>query len=61
GFSAHAGRTDLLGWMESIAGSRPRVVLTHGEETGRSGLAEGIRERFGIRCDLPGLGDVVEV
>lgn len=61
GFSAHAGRKDLLGWMESLAGSKPRVVLTHGEPSARAGLAEGVRERFGIRCILPDLGDVVEV
>ncbi len=31
GFSAHAGQTDLLAWFNVIAPSRPRVVLTHGE------------------------------
>src|SRR5262245_33148075 len=32
GFSAHAGQTDLLEWFSAIAASRPRVVLTHGED-----------------------------
>src|SRR6185436_8090330 len=32
GFSAHAGQTDLMRWFDVIAPSKPRVVLTHGED-----------------------------
>jgi metallo-beta-lactamase family protein len=32
GFSAHAGQTDLLKWFASVAPSRPRVIITHGED-----------------------------
>jgi metallo-beta-lactamase family protein len=60
GFSAHAGRTELLGWAESAIGAGTRVVLTHGEERPRAALAEAIRERFRVDALLPGRGDAVE-
>ena len=60
GFSAHAGQTDLLKWFGAIAPSRPRVVLTHGEDGPRSELAKKIRERYGIRCSMPAIGDLIE-
>ncbi len=61
GFSAHAGQTDLLKWFEAVAGDRPKVVLTHGEDRSREPLAEKLRQRFGVRAILPRLGDVVSV
>lgn len=36
GFGAHAGQTDLLRWFSAIAPSKPRVVLTHGEDKKRA-------------------------
>ena len=35
GLSGHAGQSDLLNWFGSIASSRPRVILTHGEDEQR--------------------------
>lgn len=61
GFSAHAGRTDLLGWFGALAPGRPKVFLTHGEDEARQALAEGLKERHGIEAVLPGLGEVLEV
>jgi len=61
GFSAHAGQKDLLGWFSAIAKSRPRVVLTHGEDKQRQELARQIQKRFGIRSMLPKMGEVVEI
>jgi metallo-beta-lactamase family protein len=60
GLSGHAGRTDLLRWFDTIAPSRPRVLLTHGEDTARRALARAIAERYGIEAELPGLFDVLE-
>jgi len=60
GFSAHAGQTDLLHWLGSLAGHRPRVVLTHGEdEKGRGPLAAKVAERFGLTAECPHFGDVL--
>jgi metallo-beta-lactamase family protein len=61
GFSAHAGQTDLLGWLGAIAPSRPRVVLTHGEEGPGRGLAQEIQRRYGLQAARPKLGDVIEL
>lgn len=61
GFSAHAGQTDLLAWFDCLAGSRPRVFLTHGEPRGREGLARQIRDRYRLEAALPELGEVLEL
>lgn len=59
GFSAHAGQTELLEWFDCLAASKPRVVLTHGEEEPRKALAREIRDRHDLQVTLPQLGDVV--
>jgi metallo-beta-lactamase family protein len=59
GFSAHAGQSDLLRWFNALASSRPKVVLTHGEDRSRIPLAKIIQERYGITPVLPEYGDVI--
>jgi metallo-beta-lactamase family protein len=59
GFSAHAGQKDLLGWFEAIAPSKPRVVLTHGEDEPRGALAKLIQQRFRLPSTSPSLQDVL--
>ncbi len=59
GFSAHAGQTDLLAWFDVIAPCKPRVVLTHGENSPRQILAEQIQQRFGGKVLLPNLNEVI--
>jgi metallo-beta-lactamase family protein len=59
GFSAHAGHSELLDWLSEVAPSRPRVVLTHGEDGARAALAAAILERYGIEAERPQLSDVV--
>lgn len=65
GFSAHAGQSELVAWFAAIAspmaGTKPRVVLTHGENPQRTALAAKLRERFGIVPELPMPGDVIEL
>jgi metallo-beta-lactamase family protein len=61
GFSAHAGQTDLLTWFSAIAPSKPRVVLTHGEDQPRQILAQKIQERFQLKPALPGMGETIEI
>jgi metallo-beta-lactamase family protein len=61
GFSAHAGQTDLLTWFSAIAPSKPRVVLTHGEDEPRQILAEKIQQRFKLKSALPGMGETIEL
>lgn len=61
GFSAHAGQTELLAWFDVMAPSKPRVVLTHGEDRQRETLRNLIEKRHGLKAVLPGQGDVIEV
>jgi metallo-beta-lactamase family protein len=61
GFSAHAGQTDLLKWFSAIAPSKPRVVLTHGEDGPREELAKKIQQQFKLKCALPGMMETIEL
>jgi metallo-beta-lactamase family protein len=59
GLSGHAGQSDLLNWLGSVASSRPRVILTHGEDGPRQALAARIQERFGLPSELPAYREVI--
>jgi len=61
GFSAHAGQTDLMRWFDVIAPSKPRVVLTHGEDDERTELARLIQQRHRLQSKLPKIGEVIEL
>jgi metallo-beta-lactamase family protein len=61
GLSGHAGQSDLLHWFGSLASSRPRVILTHGEERGRQPLGKIIEERYKLPVLYPGMRDVIEI
>jgi metallo-beta-lactamase family protein len=60
GLSGHAGQTDLLNWFDVVAPSRPRVILTHGEERAQVPFARLIKDRYGLRAERPALGEVIE-
>jgi metallo-beta-lactamase family protein len=61
GFSAHAGQTDLLKWFSYLAPSKPKVVLTHGEDIPRTALAARLKKQHKIDATLAKIGDVFEV
>jgi metallo-beta-lactamase family protein len=61
GFSAHAGQKDLLEWMSAVAPSKPRVVLTHGEDRPRNALAAEVEKRFHLKTYLPRMGEILEL
>ncbi|MCR4411195.1 MAG: MBL fold metallo-hydrolase [Thermoguttaceae bacterium] len=61
GLSAHAGQSDLLRWLDSMAASHPRVFVTHGEERARKPLGKLIQERCKLRVDYPAMGETVEI
>lgn len=54
GFSAHAGQTELVSWLEPLLPDRPRVVLTHGEPDARGALADLLGVRHGLHAEQPG-------
>jgi metallo-beta-lactamase family protein len=61
GFSAHAGQSDLLKWLEPMARSHSRIVLTHGESQSQNELAFQIKQRFGVSAEIPKLGDKISI
>jgi metallo-beta-lactamase family protein len=61
GFSAHAGQTDLLHWFDFIAPSKPRVILTHGEDDQCAALAKLIQRRHRLPSKLPKMGETIEI
>jgi metallo-beta-lactamase family protein len=61
GFSGHADQGDLLRWFATLAPSKPKVILTHGEDRGRGAMAKLIRERFKLSAALPRQGETVEI
>jgi metallo-beta-lactamase family protein len=61
GFSAHADQTGLLDWFSTMAPSRPRTIITHGEDRAREAFSDLIESRFGIKTERPALGDVIEI
>ena len=61
GFSAHADQRGLLDWYSTIAPSRPRTIITHGEDRARQAFGDLIQSRFGLKTEQPALGDVIEI
>jgi metallo-beta-lactamase family protein len=61
GLSAHAGQSDLLRWFDVVAGSKPKIVLSHGEDKARKPLAELISKRYGLSPIMPEYGDMIEI
>jgi metallo-beta-lactamase family protein len=61
GFSAHADQNGLLDWFGTVASSKPRLIITHGENRARKALSELIRLRHGLRAECPNLGDALKV
>ena len=61
GFSAHADQTGLLDWYGVMAPSRPRTLITHGEDRARKALSQLIQKRFGVKTECPALDDEIEI
>lgn len=63
GFSAHAGQTGLIEWAQPFAGAKPkpRIFLTHGENTPRRVLAAKLHEKYGFEVSMPEYGQRVKI
>ncbi len=59
GFSAHAGRRELLAWYNNFE-NRPPLLLLHGEEGARSALAQELGDN-GVEVSTPGYGEVINL
>lgn len=61
GFSAHADQDGLLEWYGVMAPSRPRTIVTHGEDRARKAFSEQLQKRFGVKPECPTLDDVIQI
>ena len=61
GFSAHADQNGLLDWYGVMAPSRPRTIVTHGEDRARKAFSEHLKKRFGVHAECPALDDEIEI
>jgi metallo-beta-lactamase family protein len=61
GFSAHADQNGLIDWYGVMAPSRPRTIITHGEDRARTALSGILQQRFGVQPECPALDDVIEI
>jgi metallo-beta-lactamase family protein len=61
GFSAHAGQSDLLNWIQPLATFAPRIILSHGEPRAQLALAQLLQQRFGLEAATPETNDSIEL
>ena len=62
GFSAHADRTELLGYVQQMGAGRPRsAFVVHGEEPSSLALADGMRELGVEHVLVPRRGETIEL
>ena len=54
GFSAHAGQSQIMNWIDSFDNPKMRVMLIHGEGNAQTTLAALIKERFHLETTIPG-------
>jgi len=58
--SAHAGQSDLIGWVDGMMATNPHIILTHGEDDARTVLAEKITSRYQKSPLLPYYGEQIK-
>jgi metallo-beta-lactamase family protein len=61
GFSGHADRDELLGWVGAMARKPARTFLVHGEPEPAAALASGLKERYNLTVDIPAWKQSFEV
>jgi metallo-beta-lactamase family protein len=59
GFSAHADRSQLVGWLSSLRKPPRRVFITHGESSASQQLASLVRSANGWKIVVPSYRDQV--
>lgn len=57
GFSGHADKEGLLGWIDSIKRKPKKIFIVHGEEDSMTEFSEEINKRFNIETIIPFKGE----
>ena len=58
GLSAHAGRRELLGWIEGFQ-PQPRTLIVHGETAAQEAMAEKLWQDQQLKVGIPSRGERV--
>jgi metallo-beta-lactamase family protein len=61
GFSAHAGQTALVNWVQHFQPTPRRIFLIHGEEATALALAARVEREIGCAAHIPQHGESVEL
>ncbi len=61
GYSAHADQPKLLKWLLPMRETLKKVFVGMGEEDQGEALVVKIKEEFGLKAEIPHIGDVVEL
>ena len=61
GLSGHAGESDLVRWLGSIAPSKPHVFLTHGEARGRDPFKKTIHDCYKPKVDCTDMFETIKI
>ena len=57
GYSAHAGRTELRGWVKALGGQVKRAFVVHGEAAPAQAMAQILKEEGVREVVIPQLGE----
>ncbi|MCC6503459.1 MAG: MBL fold metallo-hydrolase [Deltaproteobacteria bacterium] len=60
GFSAHAGREELLEWVSDLEGT-PTIFVVHGEDEAAESFSSLLAEKYGYITHRPVDGETVEI
>lgn len=61
GLSAHGDQKDLLNWLSALENKPKKIFLVHGENQPSDELRIKIKERYGIDCSIPLMGQEFEI
>lgn len=59
GFSAHADRNELFGWISELKKSPRHVFITHGEASAAQSFGEFLHEKTGWEMSVPEYGEEI--
>lgn len=60
GFSAHGDQKELLAWLSAFR-NKPKVFVTHGEESASLTFADLVRKQYGFTTHVPEMGQQFEL